>query len=222
MSQFNTKFLTIDDFSDIEALFNSQNKIMGFEKTEDFSSKFLSDMRLAMSGSHLKVVGVYSDNILKGTVGGHFNPQLNFWLITRSLVESGDGLNSFRNYSLIFDAAITPLIEYAEQHNFYSFYSCRHLKQVSAHYKIRKSATSDKGLFQDFECGSFRYEQYEEAVYGPNERPKITLHDFFYGENIKPVTTVITHWVLKQKYRQQILSHKNAEYKEVIQSIFPK
>jgi hypothetical protein len=96
---------------------------MGFEKTEDFSSKFLSDMRLAMSGSHLKVVGVYSDNILKGTVGGHFNPQLNFWLITRSLVESGDGLNSFRNYSLIFDAAITPLIEYAEQHNFYSFYS---------------------------------------------------------------------------------------------------
>ena len=88
MTQFNTKFLTIDDFSDIETLFNSQPKIMGFEKTEEFSSKFLSDMRLAMTGPHLKVVGVYSDDMLKGTVGGHFNPQFNFWLITRSLVES--------------------------------------------------------------------------------------------------------------------------------------
>jgi hypothetical protein len=222
MTQFNTRFLTIDDFFDIEVLFNSQSKIMGFEKTAEFSSKFLSDMRQAMTGPYLKVVGVYENNILKGTVGGHFNPQFNFWLITRSLVESSTGLNSFRNYSLIFDAAITPLIEYAEQNNFYSFYSCRHLKQVSAHYKIRKSAENDEGLFQNFKCGSFRYDQYDEAVYGPHEKPTINLHNFFYGEHLKPVTTLITHWVLKQKYRQQILSQKNYEYKEVVQSIFPK
>lgn len=222
MSQFNTRFLTLLDFSDIEQLFNSQSTIMGFEKNTEFSSKFLSELKEAMSGTNLKVVGVYANDMLKGIVSGYFNPNFNFWLITRSLVDSGNSLKSFREYSLIFNEAITPLIDYAEQHSFYSFYSCRHLKQVSAHYKIRKSATSGERLFENFDCGSFRYDQYDEAIYGPNERPSIPLHDVFYGEQLKPVTTVITHWVLKQQYRQQILSTKNDEYKQIVQSIFSK
>lgn len=192
-SDFTYRRLTSDDDKIYSKLVNTSSTMMAINKksiglTEDNFLKNLFDDSQFVTGAFDK------QNNLIASVTGYFHDSLPHWYLHASLFDTpGKNLYMYKVSGYIFKECVNMIIDYAEEKEYFSFYSRRTIKDQLNHESIASRLNRHQ-----------RYYFCHEKIYKAGEICKFKTHQPLFNFDFN-IDTIVSINILKPEYRKEIL-----------------
>jgi hypothetical protein len=193
--------LSINDWKDYRELILSFNTYSGIKLSDAQKDQLLNNSEASLEDRKTIIIGAYEDDKLIHSVGGFYPEKFLHWYAFRHLsLNVNNNLLGYKLNFITFSKCMDALKDFAEQNQYYSFYSRRVLKDQLIIDKINEKL-KNVGVIKD------KYDYYYEIIYKTNESCKSQNHNFYFN-NLFPTfesDTVICLFTLRQSYRKVLL-----------------
>ncbi len=205
ISDFDIRFLTMEDLGKYMDMVNSHTSLNSIELTSDQRTIEISLAEEKFYDAKNRIAGAFdSHGNLVTAISGYYHENFSHWYIYRVYQKREQlSLNDiFKNCGLLFLVS-KHLVDYAESINRYTYYNKFAVKHQVGWEKAHYILTTKFGLKP-------RYHYCWEDVYMPGETCRSINHKFFFpsGFEVTTVPSIININMLLPDLRREIFSNK--------------